>query len=217
MSPKALPRLIILEGPAGVGKTTLSLYLKEGLIRKGIDAKTIPEFSNSPLGSLIEQNSLYGSSVPYWLTGVGGSMAFLADIMASIDLEKSDSNHVWIADRFTISQLILGLNAIGGPEEKKTMMRIIIEASDLVNTYFSKDSLLIILEAPINLLRIRLEERLNKPLSQNQLRTLKEEIEGYSSLKYSFHSWKVININATNNVKIVGNNIIDLILKRWQL
>src|SRR5712692_1203611 len=73
LSASEKPRLIVIEGPAGVGKTTLTQHLSQRLAARGISTLALREFSDSPLGIALEDSSYYGQARPPWVLGVGGT------------------------------------------------------------------------------------------------------------------------------------------------
>src|SRR5688572_4466909 len=92
------PFLIAIEGPAGVGKTALQNFLCQALPFKGINAAALPEFSDSPLGTLLKQSAQYGQAKPPWTVELGGVLAFLADKVTSTERIIGLPTRVWVSD-----------------------------------------------------------------------------------------------------------------------
>src|SRR5947207_1104289 len=196
MNAEEKPILIALEGPAGAGKTALQHFLCQELASRGINAAALPEFSDSSLGQLLKRHAGYGESKPSWTVGLGGLLAFLADKVSLIEGIRGLPKKIWISDRFLSSQLVLGLNEITSDWEKQLAKKIISETMEWASRQFSEGSLLIFLEAPVEVLAERLENRLGVRLLKTQRILLKDEVQEYRSLDLSLQRWKQLRVDS---------------------
>ena len=124
------PILIVLEGPAGVGKTTMQKFLHESISLKNVIVDSLPEFSNSKIGKLIEEHSYFKQENPSWLLGINGLMIFLADKIKVLENAQYDKEKLWICDRFITTQYILGLKEISGKKDNLFAKEIIQRVFD---------------------------------------------------------------------------------------
>lgn len=209
------PRIIALEGAAGVGKTAVQRLLYQALVNKGIPVKIISEFTDSPLGEILKENCQYGSPRPNWLTNTGGTFAFLADKLHALEMASQMPEFIWITDRLITTQLILGLRDIHSELNKTLIREIISVLSSLVKGYFSNDSFLILLEAPLEELKKRMEERIGSPLEGEQLSLLKQEIQDYSNLDRSFEEWNSLRVIASGSIDLVVETLLDEVESKW--
>lgn len=212
-----LPRLIILEGPAGVGKTSLSHYLQAQLSRLNVSSAIIPEFSISPMGNLLEKSCPFGSVVPEWLCGLEGSMAFLSDKLYSIQQTKNHSANIWIADRFTVSQLILGVMATDIKEERETLKALIRRLTSFAACHFSSDSLFVCLDAPFEVLTARLERRMKRKFTTQELEMLEHETSQFRLIGNPLAPWEKHNCTTLESLEKVGDNILNHVKDKWRI
>lgn len=206
-------RLIILEGPAGVGKTTLQEYLYKNLTLKGLPVSLLPEFTNHASGKLIKKNSKYGQQKPEWLIGMGGMLAFLSDKITALEEAVRNPDRIWICDRFIATQFVLGLKGI---EDKKVAEQIIRQINDWARNNFSVKSCLVLLDAPLDVLRKRLSLRMKRNLTPVETELLKGEMAQYSKIKLYFGTWQRMRVKATDELHEVGDKIITELLLKWK-
>lgn len=211
------PRLIVLEGPAAVGKTTLQHLLWSELGADGITTKCIPEFSESVLGESLRDNSQFGDSKPDWMIGLGGTLAFLADKTKLLEDALRTPETVWICDRLITSQLVLGVKGITREREKELVMTMVRVLSGWIEASFAKDSIMILIEAPIAVLKNRLEARVGRPPTPDELRLLVEEIDSYAALKSFPDSWPCVRLNSNKPLKSILAETMGNIRSSWTL
>lgn len=205
------PFLIALEGPAGVGKTALQHFICEELVSRGINAAALPEFSSSLLGELLERHAAYGEAKPSWSVELGGLLAYVADKVSLVEGIIGLPRDIFISDRFLSSQLILGVREITGQLERRLATKIISQTMEWAAQQFAENSVLVFLEAPVEMLAERLEQRLGATLLQTQRTLLDDEIREYRSLDFSLPRFKQVRVDATPPIEIVANQIISLI------
>lgn len=210
------PILIIIEGPAGVGKTTMQDFLHNSLSLKSIAVNTLPEFSNNRLGKLIEEHSCYGYDKPNWLIGINGLLLFLADKINVLEIAQMDREKIWLCDRFIPTQFVLGLQAIRSKEDslfaKETIQRIF----DWSLKKISEQSVFVFLDGNVDVLQSRLEKRIGRKLNQQELNNLEYEINGYRKLANSIETNNIFVVDANHSINNVGNKISKLIYSVWQ-
>jgi thymidylate kinase len=209
------PFLIALEGPAGTGKTTLQRFLCQELASRGMNAAAIPEFSCSPVGQLLKQHSEYGRPKPDWIVGVGGLLSFLADKVSSFEATTEARQTIWISDRLMSSQFVLGLKEIKTEWERQLARKIISQTMEWASRKFFEGSVLILLEAPAEVLVQRLEKRLGVALTQKQRTLLEDEVQEYRSLNLSLQNWHEARMNSGLAIENVADRIISLIPPQW--
>jgi thymidylate kinase len=209
------PRLIVLEGPAGAGKTTVQRFLWQSLVADGIKANLLSEFSSSPLGEALRNDTRYGQQKPPWVLGVGGVLALLGDKIFSLATAAEDAGAIWIADRLIISQLILGLRSIETGWERTLMEEVITSLFFWVGDFFSDESFLVLLEAPLDVLAQRLQGRTGHSLTQAQRFLLQDEISRYAHLSFPLPGWNQVRISSHTSLESLGGQLIHTISSRW--
>jgi thymidylate kinase len=210
------PCLIIIEGPAGVGKTTMQKYLLDTFSIKNMSIDSLPEFSNNEIGLLIKENCQYENENPNWLSGINGLMLFLADKISVLETTYHEWEKIWICDRFITTQFVLGLNAISNEKDsllaKETIQRVFEWSLEKI----SEQSIFIFLDSNLDILQSRLENRINRSLTKLELNNLELEINGYRKLANSIEAKNVFIIEANHSVNDVGNKISKLIYSVWK-
>jgi thymidylate kinase len=211
------PNLIILEGPTGVGKTTIQDFLQKTLKSKKIHVDILPEFSKNKFGKLIERNSHYGQEKPDWLMGISGLMLFLADKINRIEMARMDTGKIWICDRFISTEFILGLKMISEKEDNLFAQKTIQQVSEWSLKKISKHSIFVFLDGNVDILQRRLEKRIARKLTQQEFRNLDDEIRGYRQLVNSWKDQNTFVVENNSSVNIVGNKILNWICSKWHL
>jgi thymidylate kinase len=194
------PQLLVLEGPAGTGKSTLSRELVVRLQHRGLQAGYLSEFSSTPLGGILESNAQYGVHKQDWCLGLGGLLGFLADKVHQLEWARDQDCPIWVSDRFVSSQLVLGLRGVRSPVESAFGAAIIRSACTWSESIFDKRSLLVFLRAPAQVLGERLEARIGRCLSAAEWIYLSQEIEAYDSLACSASRWETISLDARRSL-----------------
>jgi len=211
------PTLIILEGPTGVGKTTIQDFLQNALKSKKIHVDILPEFSKNKLGQLIEKNSHYGQEKPEWLMGISGLMLFLADKINRIETARMDAGKIWICDRFISTEFILGLKTISGKEDNLFAQETIQQVFEWSLKKISKHSVFVFFDANVDILQGRLEKRIARRLTQQELINLDDEVREYRQLVNSWKNQNTFVVENNSSVDIVGNKILNWIYSKWHL
>lgn len=211
------PNLIILEGPASVGKTALQKFLQNTLESKTMHVEILPEFSNNAIGRLLESNCKYGQPQPDWLQGISGLMLFIKDKINEINKAINNPNITWICDRFFCSQFILGLKSIRSKEDTLFAQKIIQQVSELYLKKISKVSLFIFLDGNVDILQKRLEMRIHRKLTKQELKSLNDDILGYRQLAISYDTPNTYIVVTDLSINIVGNKILDFINSKWHI
>lgn len=209
------PRLVALEGAAGAGKTTLQRHLAEAFAAKGFKVGVISEFSGSPLGRRLHDVAGFGEPKPAWSLGLGGLLAFLADKLHSLEAVAAAPGRVWVVDRLVTSQLILGTRGIKTGREKDRARAIISLTQSWVEETFSAESVLVILEAPLEVLAERLRRRIGRALGPDQLRLLEDEAGGYANLDAAPSGWSIARVSATAPAELLAGQLTTTITSRW--
>lgn len=190
MADEAKSRLIVLEGPSGTGKSTLQKHLAENLESRGYRVGLLPEFSESPLGTMLQQASQVDKLLPNFLQNLSGALTYLADKTFLLEKALREPNKIWIMDRFLISQDILGAHFIEQENGQDSLQQVIKQMKDWAEESFSDQSLLIVLNTSLPVLKERLEERLQHPLSKKDQKFLKTNIRAYQQYPYNNYQWK---------------------------
>lgn len=214
---KKKPILIILEGPAGAGKTTIQEFLLQSLKSQKKIIDVLPEFSKNKLGQLIKNNCQYGQEKPKWLTGISGLMLFLVDKINKIDKATIDGNKIWICDRFITTEFILGFNMINQKEDNLLAHEIVQNVYKWSLKKISKQSVFIFLDCSFDILKNRLEKRIARKLTQSELYSLDNEISGYSQLAKLLNCPNILVVDSNSSVSIVGDKIINHLSSKYQL
>lgn len=189
MEDKPQSTLIILEGPSGTGKTTIQKALHTYLSQQGLDVEMLPEFSHSPLGQKLREESLFGVPLPPYLVELSGAFAYLSDKLYLLEEAAQASNRIFIMDRFIISQAILGSYFTAELASRQLLLNLIREIYYLIQNKFSAKSRLFILEAPPEIIAERLEKRLQRELQDTEKTFIRENREAYRQFPYSDFQW----------------------------
>ena len=144
--------LVSIEGPAGTGKSTLSLKLSYHLKNKGIQTGHLPEFSATPLGKALAIHSEYGTETPPWCLGIGGLLAFIADKVQQLESMHSEYT-ILVSDRFITSQMILGIRSLRADADREFGETLVRQICAWAERRFAIDGLMVILNGPSELLR----------------------------------------------------------------
>jgi len=148
--------------------------------------------------------------------GVGGTVAFLADKLKLLETAAEDRDTVYVSDRFVVTQLILGLRSVKGECEKKLTTDMISTALAWIELTFSDDSIVVILEADLQILRQRLEQRVGRKLTTTELRLLSDEICAYAGLEPNLVGWTRIKIHSTKPLESIASDLVSRILPIWK-
>jgi thymidylate kinase len=213
-SNKKKPRLIIIEGPAGVGKTTIQFLLQKTLKSKKIDVDILPEFSKNNLGQLIKNNCQYGQIKTDWLTGISGLMLFLAEKINKIEIASVDVEKIWICDRFTTSEFILGFKSISKKEDILFAQQTVKHVYEWYINKISKHSIFIFLDCNSDILKERLEKRIARKLTNPELICLNDEIQGYRQLAKTLKTTNTLVVNGDDSVNVISNKILKHIYSK---
>lgn len=181
--------LIILEGPSGTGKTTIQKALQASLLSQGLEVDILPEFSHSPLGQKLREESIFGVALPPYLLELSGAFAYLSDKLFLLEEAAQARNRIFIMDRFIISQAILGSYFTEELASKELLLNLIREIFFLVQNKFSAKSRLFILEASPEVLVDRLEHRLQKKLPDSEKNFIQENSQAYRQFPYTDFAW----------------------------
>lgn len=174
---KVPPRLLALEGPSGVGKTTLFnlLALNEELNKRQLGL--VGEFSETPYGQALDQNCT-NSYDKRWDLNLGGLIAYIADKTLEFNRVLSTNPEVIIADRFFSTQRILSLPLIKDLDCRETGITLICELENWARRKFAPNSLIVVLTATSGTLKNRLGRRLGRELTEQELERIYWEKRG---------------------------------------
>jgi len=207
------PRLLALEGPAGVGKTELAVAMESILSQSGKRVTLVSEFSQTPLGLALHPAAAYGQSEPrqQWIQGLGGSLAFLSDQVAQFEAVCPSDTDWIIADRFLISQIVLGI----GHDVSKTLTLAIEEIVTAlirwVSSRFHERSVLVFLDASSGICRTRLEARTARPLREHEILQTELESERYRKLSQLSFPWKSVRLDAEREKEVLSAELLGLV------
>jgi thymidylate kinase len=203
------PHLIIIEGPASVGKTSVVNHLKSRLDSLDIPAGIIPEFSDNSLGSIVEANAAYGKSKPGWLKGLGGFFAFLSDKITSLNKIRENPENTWICDRYFDTQLIIGAIDIEQHDERVLSQSITKEIISFYSDKLPANTLFVFLKADITMLHSRLQERIGRELTEMEAAALNKQVTGYNEMKSVFVNRRLIEVDNSGSITITIQNILN--------
>lgn len=126
-------KFIVLEGPEGSGKTTVSNYLAEQLRGQGLKVLKTREPGGSDVGERIRSILLDGDIKMHARTELFLFLAARAEFVESI-LKPNLENGYWVvSDRFDLSTLAYQVYSRGLPEEASK------NANDLAKDFLSPD------------------------------------------------------------------------------
>ncbi len=201
--------LIILEGPSGTGKTTIQEALHTNLRNQGLEVDMLPEFSHSPLGQKLRNESIFGVPLPPYLLELSGAFAYLSDKLFLLEEAAQAENRICIMDRFIISQAILGSYFTEDLASKQLLFNLIREIYYLIQTKFSPKSRLFILEAPSEVITARLEKRLQRTLRAEEKAFIQENKEAYRQFPYSDFEWPTFFCDSVDNSQATVQEILN--------
>jgi thymidylate kinase len=207
--------LLIIEGPAGVGKTSIVNILKSKFTQLNIPAGIITEFSENNFGRLVEQNAAYGKPKPDWLKGLAGFFIFLSDKINSLNNIAANPGITWICDRFFDTQIVVGLNGIDKPQEREFAENITKSLASLYLDKLPANALFVFLKADLGTLIKRLELRIERPLNENEITELENEVAGYDAVKSSFYCRRILEVwndgDMENTIQVILKNMNETI------
>lgn len=198
------PRLLALEGPAGVGKTTLFNILIEDETLSNGQIGIVDEFSTTPLGEALKTNHA-NPHQERWGLSLGGMLAYLADKTFLLEKAISTNPELVICDRFVSTQMILGLHGINDKKSLGTGNALIQQIEAWVLQKFAYNSLVVVLTAAPHVLKQRLEQRLDRRLNNEEIQRITWESQGYDTFPRVVH---------TNCVFVPANDSPEHIAKR---
>ena len=212
-----MKKLIILEGPSGSGKTTFCNGLAEMLSFSDLKCKILEEFSSSMIGKTLRENVKYGTDQGDWLKGLGGMLVFLGDKMAQIEKELVSEFDIIIADRFLLTQFVLGIEQIYGKRSQQCGKDIINECCQLVFGLIQYEVLIVLLECDIEILKNRLTKRIERKLSMDEMDSLTMQSINYGKLKNIQWNVPVLEVLNENKMDQVLNHIYKKVVLECQI
>ncbi len=208
--PIALPRLLALEGPAGVGKTTVSRQLAEEFAQRGVVVGYVPEFSDSPLGVALAASAAYGLPTREpWIGDLPGLTAFVADKAYAISRAITRGVELCVADRMFTTELVLALPFVTERRSREIATSLVGLAFKWSRPQFS-DGLLVFLDADLPQLEQRLALRLARALTPTERAALRVEVERYRTLAVEALPWGVACVSANAPLETVVREVADL-------
>ena len=207
------PRLICLEGPAGVGKTTLCTALSRALAMAGIPSVSIPEFSATTLGrSLSGQLVRFGPPPRLEPEVVFGRC--VSDKLRNLAAASATRSPGWlIADRGLVTQWVLGVPAIRDPDNRASAGQLLARASNELSRTFTVTTLF--LSAPFDQHLSRLSGRLRRSLSRGEAAEIQRERDAYRELGTSERVTGLGTefLDCSDPAEVVAHNIVTRIFR----
>ena len=106
---------------------------------------------------------------------------------------------------------------IGEKEDKIFAHKIIQQVSLWAFKKISKHSLIIFLDASINILQMRLKKRIDRKLTRQELKYLDNEIRHYCKLANSLKSKNTFIVHTNDSINIAGDKVLKLVYSKWHL
>lgn len=126
-------KFIVLEGPEGSGKTTMSSYLSEKLRREGLKVLETREPGGSDIGERIRNILLDSDLKMNGRTELFLFLAARAEFVESIVKPHLEKGHWVISDRFDLSTMAYQVYSRGLPEKASR------NANDLAKDFLTPD------------------------------------------------------------------------------
>ena len=176
------PTLIVIEGPAACGKTTLAHSVTTLLRQRGESVFMASEFSDSWLGNELRlRSNRCLSSKPDWSLGLGGAVSYLADKITNLECALQSKMDWVVLDRGPLSQRVLGAFALTEREDERHLQLIVDGTDAWLKARFSAASRVWVIVPPLSTLTQRLEARCARALSEAELARCRLEFNCYSA------------------------------------
>lgn len=191
---------LVIEGPNGVGKSSICKALAERWSRQGRKVHLISEPSHSPIGDLVR---IYRERPEHILT-----LACLvaadryANLIEDVRPKKAEG-YLIISDRYVPSNLVYQV-LHGLPEPFLVTL----------NSFIDKPDLTVIIEADYETLRARLETRKSDSFSEN-VEMLEKEIKQYTVVDKVLHSLGHSVLRVQNDPGNL-NSVVDEICRKLE-
>lgn len=208
-------RFLVLEGPAGVGKTTLLPLVCAELAGMGMQAVAMPEFCSGPLGNYLRDEALQDKTrMQRQLNGLPSLLAFLTSRVALLAEVNEREGDVVVCDRFFPTEILHALHDLAETGEQLAGSAIIAAILRWADHFLAPDSLIVRLVAADN--RLRLEQRLGCVLDQQLLDWCLSSERRYETLPDLGLPWEVTRVPNDMPPQTVARDIGRIALERWQ-
>ncbi len=195
------PTAVVIEGPAGSGKTFLATRLLKFLANCGVRVSLCPEFSPTQFGTLLAEMASYGEQEPSdAILGFSGVMRFLADKMFMFEAAAASDMEVCVFDRGFITQLILGLWGVPSLHQQAAE-RVIMSLHRSSVSLFSNKSQLLFVNPDRAVIQARLMERTGAALTSHLLSRMEYEFERYEWAQARFWGWPATVFGASSSTE----------------
>lgn len=206
------PKLLCIEGAAGVGKTTLCHTLQRRLAKQDQPCKVVAEFSTDPAGQRLAHALQRGNSKPSWINAETEFFSCISNKFQCFSaLSQASQQVLLIADRGFVTQAILGIPPLKEASTRHFAHKMLQYCHAWLLENFAVTSLLLTL--PESTLQARLEKRLQRLCTEKEALCLRAEAYLYHHLpeQYPELSWQVIDASAPPS--ILASKISDFFLK----
>lgn len=205
-----MDNVIILEGPTGTGKTSVGKELVKHYSESNRTVKLISEFSFTPVGKILFEQSSIKKTYPDYLKDIPGALIYLSDKLYMIKKELDQTNtDLIIFDRFIMSQLILGKYFTTDNNEAQVIEKIILIVNQWLLTLFGNKTMVFYFNSKYEIIANRIENKIGMSLDSEGEKYLKATIEAYQEYDWQSLSWKACLIR--NNTSI--DDCLRIILK----
>lgn len=208
------PRLLCIEGPAGIGKTTLSNVLFFKAKQNDLNIKVISEFSSTELGGYLSKTLERFTNNPSSLSTAQTLIHCICDKLASLLDPHPPQSAITVIDRGFISQTVLAIPNISANNELSLALSLIDFCNNWLTSCYELKTLFLSLPVDENIKR--LEGRLGRPLNVEEIEIMNYEVKQYHALA-KHHNTKSLgahHVDASLSPEKIAESIIFNFIKQ---